>query len=142
MWKHQLPKKVVTSGQFLWEPTVSILGNSNAKMGIEDILKQCQMWIYMKILIIMVPRVVNVVTSRYASNVQCPHLATLINTSFQVFTVGISHVFSIHRWVLRSEALALRVWLGLLISRWSSQRKHTEDWGSKGWMFQQLASMT
>jgi len=52
------------------------------------------MWIYMKLLlIIIVSRVVNVVTSRNSSSVQCSHLATLINTSFQVFTFGISHFF-------------------------------------------------
>ena len=47
----------------------------------------------MKLLIIKVSRVVNFVTSRNASSVQCPHLTALINTSFQIFTVGISHFF-------------------------------------------------
>ena len=48
----------------------------------------------MILLIIMEPKVVNVVTPRNTSSVQCPHLATLIDTSFQVYTVNISHFFS------------------------------------------------
>ena len=78
-------------------------------------------------------------------NVQCPHIATLTNTSFEVFTTRTSHSFPFTHCYSGIKLWPCECWWEFLISSWSLCRKHTEDWVRKGdceQHFQQITTLT